>query len=154
MEAVHSSSEGTAHLDTPSLAILAIASGLLFHSIISRPSFEFERIMYIFIALFILIFIILVALFSEVGNFSVLTSFEKACIVAASFNGSVLLSMSVYRLFFHRLREFPGPALAKLTRFYAMHQSAKNVEYYKELQRMHDMYGDFVRTGMPHLKEK
>ncbi|OCL07514.1 putative benzoate 4-monooxygenase cytochrome P450, partial [Glonium stellatum] len=53
----------------------------------------------------------------------------------------------VYRLFFHRLHKFPGPFGAKLTRFYAVSRASKNIQYHKEVAKMHEQYGDFIRTG-------
>ncbi|EKG20298.1 Cytochrome P450 [Macrophomina phaseolina MS6] len=55
--------------------------------------------------------------------------------------------MAVYRVFFHRLRHFPGPFGAKLSRFYSAYLAGKDIKYYKEIEKMHRKYGDFVRTG-------
>ena len=71
----------------------------------------------------------------------------KALIFASSFNLGLLSSIAVYRLAFHRCGKFPGPTGAKVTKFYAARLSAKNVQYYSELAKMHEQYGDFVRTG-------
>ncbi|KAF4545568.1 Cytochrome P450 [Lasiodiplodia theobromae] len=55
--------------------------------------------------------------------------------------------MATYRLFFHRLRKFPGPFGAKLSRFYVTLTSAKKVQYHEEIKKWHEKYGDFIRTG-------
>ncbi|OJD40248.1 cytochrome p450 [Diplodia corticola] len=56
-------------------------------------------------------------------------------------------SILVYRGFFHRLRRFPGPWPARLTKLYAVWKSARSVQWHRELERMHEEYGDVVRTG-------
>ncbi|KAL1961494.1 hypothetical protein VTN77DRAFT_1673 [Rasamsonia byssochlamydoides] len=68
-------------------------------------------------------------------------------VLAVSFNTGLILSIGVYRLFFHRLRRFPGPFWAKLTRFADAAKAAKNVQYNVEVAKMHKQYGDFIRTG-------
>jgi hypothetical protein len=111
------------------------AFGLLFHVAI-RP-IEFELFMFHFMAAYMVTFAL-----------SVITlGFSTSVLFASSFNTSLLLSIGVYRLVFHRCRKFPGPVAAKLTRFYAASLSAKNVQYYKELANLHARYGNFVRTG-------
>lgn len=57
------------------------------------------------------------------------------------------LSMAIYRLYFHRLRSFPGPYLARLSNGYHTWLSAKNLSLYEEMQAIHQQYGDFVRIG-------
>ena len=55
-------------------------------------------------------------------------------------------SMIIYRLFFHRLKHFPGPLLAKTTKlWHAM--NVLNAKQYLLLDKWHKQYGDFVRTG-------
>ena len=56
-------------------------------------------------------------------------------------------SMLIYRAFFHRLRKFPGPFLARLSNFHVAGLSAKKVQLYEETERLHKLYGDYVRLG-------
>lgn len=74
--------------------------------------------------------------------------FLRAFVLVTSFNTALLGSIGAYRLLFHRLRRFPGPLGAKITKFYAARLAAKDVQYYKEVAKMHARYGDIVRTGM------
>ena len=54
--------------------------------------------------------------------------------------------MTVYRLFLHPLKQYPGPIMASLSKLYhAWH--ARNGQQYLFLERLHLEYGDFVRTG-------
>ncbi|KAI9778385.1 MAG: hypothetical protein M1816_004124 [Peltula sp. TS41687] len=63
------------------------------------------------------------------------------CYLASLFSG-----MTIYRLFFHRLRHFPGPKLAALTEFWHVFE-ARHSTNYRVMQRVHEEYGTFVITG-------
>jgi hypothetical protein len=126
---------GAMHSSALSTAASGAVFGILFHQAI-RP-IEFEFYMFHFMAAYVVTFLL-----------SVITlGFTTSVLFAVSFNTSLLLSIGVYRLVFHRCHKFPGPVAAKLTRLYAASLSAKNVQYYKELANLHAQYGDFVRTG-------
>jgi hypothetical protein len=127
--------ERVAHGDVAYEAGASALLGVIFHLSI-RP-IEFEFIMYHFMAASTLILVATVYVFGLV----------KASLFAASFNTGLLTSIVVYRLFFHRCRNFPGPLSAKVSKFHAARLATKDVQYYKELAKMHEQYGDFVRTG-------
>jgi len=55
-------------------------------------------------------------------------------------------SISIYRLFFHRLRSFPGPRLAAWTKLWHAYQ-CRDSRNYLVLDSLHRQYGPFVRTG-------
>jgi hypothetical protein len=80
-------------------------------------------------------------------GYSPLSAMATTIYVAASFNVGVISSMLIYRLFFHRLRKFPGPFWAKISRFYPVYISKKSMQYFLDLQELHRTYGDIVRTG-------
>jgi hypothetical protein len=120
----------------PQSAGAAALLGVLFHWAICQ--IEFELVMFQFMAASVLGALGLVY---TVG-------FLRAAMILTSFNTGLLGSISIYRLLFHRLRNFPGPIGAKITKFHATRLAAKEVQYYKELAKMHEQYGDFVRTGM------
>lgn len=61
--------------------------------------------------------------------------------------GGVYVSMLTYRAFFHRLSEFPGPFFARLSNFYVTALSAKKMQLYNEVQKLHQQYGDYIRVG-------
>ena len=62
------------------------------------------------------------------------------------FTLSLLISIALYRVFFHRLKSFPGPRLAAVSKLWhsANCVGAKN---HLLLEQMRKEYGDFVRTG-------
>jgi hypothetical protein len=59
---------------------------------------------------------------------------------------SLFSSITIYRLFFHSLRKFPGPVGARISKlWHAWHAgSSKN---HIVLDRLYHQYGTFVRTG-------
>ncbi|KAK9777657.1 putative Tryprostatin B 6-hydroxylase [Seiridium cardinale] len=62
-------------------------------------------------------------------------------------------SITVYRLFFHRLRRFPGPRLAALTKLWHVYQ-CRDSRNHMVLDALHKQYGTFVRTGKDYLYVK
>ncbi|PGH01942.1 hypothetical protein AJ79_07773 [Helicocarpus griseus UAMH5409] len=60
---------------------------------------------------------------------------------------TVYASMLLYRAFFHRLRHFPGPFMARLSNIYFTFLSAKDMHRYDELDKLHKKHGDYVRVG-------
>ncbi|KAK8079286.1 hypothetical protein PG994_003093 [Apiospora phragmitis] len=82
--------------------------------------------------------------FQSVVGLDARTAAAHTFALSSAFNAGLASSILIYRLLFHRLHRFPGPFEAKISRFYAarMHLAT---------QKMHDEYGDFVRTGPRHL---
>ncbi|KAH0835259.1 Tryprostatin B 6-hydroxylase [Fonsecaea pedrosoi] len=56
-------------------------------------------------------------------------------------------SMAVYRGFFHRLRSFPGPSLAKYSKLWHFGLVTRSVRNFEEMDKLHREYGPFVRIG-------
>jgi cytochrome P450 len=70
----------------------------------------------------------------------------KTTLLCASFATGLFISIVIYRLFFHPLRSFPGPTLAKASKFWHSVKLSKlqNQEF---LEDLHQRYGDIVRIG-------
>lgn len=64
-----------------------------------------------------------------------------------SYLGALWTSMMLYRSIFHRLQPFPGPPLARTSKFYHCLKLGR-MDNFKKLARWHEEYGDFVRIGM------
>lgn len=135
-----------------STASSAVLLGILFHQ--AAQNVEFELYMYHFMALSTAVYFGMIYALAQVEGGSWSGAFWTSTMFATCFNTTVLSSIAIYRLFFHRCRNFPGPLPAKISRFYAAYLSAKNVQYYKELAKVHGKYGDFVRTGLWYLSQE
>ncbi|KIW88830.1 uncharacterized protein Z519_10314 [Cladophialophora bantiana CBS 173.52] len=85
--------------------------------------------------------------YAFVGQHGILAGALRLFIVDGAFLVGVYGSIAIYRLFFHRLRKFPGPWGAKLSRFWALKRSMKKVQFNYEVEALHKQYGDFVRIG-------
>ena len=72
------------------------------------------------------------------------SAFKASFFLIASCATALFTSMTVYRVFFHRLRHFPGPPLAAVSRLYHVSLDA---EQYLFLDKLRVQYGDYVRMG-------
>ncbi len=64
-----------------------------------------------------------------------------------SYVGAVAGSMLIYRLFFHQLRRYPGPAAARITQFSHVAKVWKKADHFKQIDELHQQYGEYVRVG-------
>ena len=69
-----------------------------------------------------------------------------ALVLIACYLVSLFISISIYRIYFHRLRHFPGPRLAALSKLWHVWQ-CRDSRNHLVLERLHQKYGSFVRTG-------
>lgn len=65
----------------------------------------------------------------------------------ASYVAGLFSSIIIYRLFFHRLRHFPGPFLAATTKLWHVYQNRASRNHLV-LDKLYKQHGPFVRTGM------
>lgn len=82
----------------------------------------------------------------QFGQYSVISAVQTTACVALSYVGSLWTSMIIYRLFFHPLRKFPGPPLAKVSKLYHV-LCCRKPDNHRVKARWHERYGDFVRIG-------
>jgi hypothetical protein len=87
------------------------------------------------------------ALFCYLRSASLLASLAKASILFSSYLLALGGSILVYRIFFHRLRRFPGDRIDALTNWGAVAKAQRDGQYFLVLEALHKKYGDFVRIG-------
>lgn len=80
-------------------------------------------------------------------NLSLLAALKFSSQMLGMYTLSLLASISIYRLFFHRLRGFPGPILASVSKFWHVAHCLDSKNHIL-LEKLHQEYGDFVRIGM------
>ena len=92
-----------------------------------------------------LVFILFVGQIT-IGRSSTTAAFRKTAELVTVYATSLFASMVVYRCLFHPLRTFPGPLGARVSKlWHAYHiQDSKS---HLLLDKLHQDYGDFVRTG-------
>lgn len=84
--------------------------------------------------------------YSELGVFS---AYKSSLAVSSTFVVSLLTSIAVYRLLWHPLRNFPGPVGARISNFWAVAKTAQSgFKWYQVQGRLHEQYGEFVRSGL------
>jgi hypothetical protein len=114
--------------------------------------FEIDLLTHYLLGLYALVWICLVTALVKTFDVAIHIAILQASFAGTSFLAGLGVSMVTYRLFFHRVRRFPGPLGAKISRFTVMSDVKKSgMKYHQELEKLHRQYGDFVRVGMYHL---
>ncbi|PSR76875.1 benzoate 4-monooxygenase cytochrome P450 [Coniella lustricola] len=73
-------------------------------------------------------------------------SWYLTALPAIAYLAALFSSITIYRLFFHRLRMFPGPRLAAVSKLWHVWM-CRNSRGHLVLDALHKKYGPFVRTG-------
>jgi hypothetical protein len=78
-------------------------------------------------------------------------SVVRAAILTEQLVGSYFValwtSIILYRVVFHRLRGFPGPPMARVSKLWHVCKLVPRSDNYILLDKLHKQYGDYVRTG-------
>lgn len=75
---------------------------------------------------------------------------SSTAVVVAVYLSALFTSMTIYRLFFHATRHFPGPKLAAVSKFWHIFH-IRDSRNFLFLEKLHKQYGYLVRTGKPAL---
>ena len=96
--------------------------------------------------LHVVLFAALIYMEITVKHQDVVPDTKQAFEVFAVYTLSLLTSIFIYRRYCHRLRHFPGPFMASVTKLW---QTTKTLDSQNHilLDGLHKKYGDFVRTG-------
>nr|AVY05503.1 cytochrome P450 monooxygenase-like protein [Nodulisporium sp.] len=76
-----------------------------------------------------------------------------ACLAIIGYLGTLLGSMSIYRLFFHKVSHFPGPRLASITKFWHIYQIRDSKNYLFQ-RRLHENSAIFTRDEFEHKERR
>ncbi|KAF4541323.1 Cytochrome P450 [Lasiodiplodia theobromae] len=133
---------------SPSLPVSAFAAaglGAAFH--LASQNFELDKHAWRLIGGFYLyVFSAIVAATYYLGNGVLSATLQVVPLAVATLVG-LYSSIAIRRLFLSPLRKFPGPWQARLSKFYHWYLESKNLQLFEEVRKMHEKYGDFVRTG-------
>jgi hypothetical protein len=132
---------GAMSFDTVWLYVGAAALAVCFHlSIIPHEiDFQVKRLFVLYVASIGGLYYLLVR--QNIPNIETTT-----VRTVTTFNAALFTSILIHRVFLHRAGRFPGPFMARVSKFYSVFLSAK-LQYHKEVEQLHKKYGDFVRTG-------
>jgi hypothetical protein len=122
---------------------IASAAAVIFH--VSTIRMELDFILLQLGAIYTLVFGILTYIFSRGSSLS--DGLFSTFLISFAFNITLVISIGVYRIFFHRLRHFPGPSGAKISSFWHIYQLWGNNKGHLLAKSMHDEYGNVVRYG-------
>ncbi|KAI1348665.1 cytochrome P450 monooxygenase-like protein [Xylaria sp. FL0043] len=84
---------------------------------------------------------------STLGGLSLSHAAQLTFTSYGAYMTALFTSIIVYRAFFHPLRHFSGPKLARLSQFYHFFHIRAKVDNYRHLDRLHEKYGEYVRAG-------
>ncbi|KAE8380954.1 hypothetical protein BDV26DRAFT_289857 [Aspergillus bertholletiae] len=127
------------------IALTFLVLGAVFHQAIRTT--EIENRIWSLAALYLGTWLSVCIRYIHTFSFGWFHAVGWTCLAACFFNLGLVTNIILYRAFFHRLRQFPGPWMARLSRLYIMQQGVKRTQYHLDLEEMHRKYGDFVRTG-------
>ena len=87
------------------------------------------------------------AFLASIHQGSLFQGITSATVLSTWYLVSLSASIIIYHLLFHRARRFPGPCLDAITKWRGAARARATGQYHLELARLHEGYGDFVRTG-------
>lgn len=85
-------------------------------------------------------------LHSCLPGYDIRSTFYSTIICVVSYCIGLFTSIVVYRTFFHRLRSFPGPRVAAITKLWHVWKCRRG-QNYLVLEELRQMYGNIIRTG-------
>ena len=81
------------------------------------------------------------------SNISCLAALAVSSKIFGVYTLCLLASIGIYRVFFHRLRKFPGPVLASVSKLWHVAHCLDSKNHLL-LEKLHQEYWDFVSVGM------
>ncbi|MCJ1373406.1 hypothetical protein MMC20_004634 [Loxospora ochrophaea] len=125
---------------------VAVGAGIVSHHLVFKRGEWHVQAPYLVVAYLASLPSLLVVEELSLPSGNIFKSFRAATAILLFFTCSLFSSIIIYRTLFHRLRHFPGPKIAAVTKLWHAYHCL-NGKNYLFLQRLHQQYGDFVRTG-------
>ena len=122
------------------IVVAGLASHLLYY-IRGEHHMNAPKIFYSYTALAIGVFIYELQICD-----GALSALRDTAVIIGADAGPLFLSIVIYRICFHRLGSFPGPVLARVSKFWNVYEARHSLNHLL-MQKLHDEYGSFVRTG-------
>lgn len=130
----------------PVLSLCAVIAGVLSHIFYFIHGEHHKEASFLF-TLFLLLPPVSCLILTRFWQLSISYAVQLIATSITSYLGALWTSMLIYRSIFHRLRRFPGPPLARTSKFYHCLKLGK-MNNFRKLAGWHEEYGDFVRIGM------
>lgn len=127
------------------LSAVAAMAGFLSHTLYFIRN-EHHKQAILFVKLFLVLPSISCLLLMRLMPVNFIRAVSLTASMSAAYLAALWTSMIIYRFFFHRLNHFPGPALARTSKFYHVSCLGK-MDNYRKLAGWHQKYGNFVRIG-------
>ena len=134
-------------LSLPSKLVLAAVAGVGSHNMVFING---EWHMQAPLILRAYIFLAVITYIAEIinGHSSYLQSGGRSLLIVGTYGATLFMSMAFYRLFLHRLRGFPGPFWAKVSKLWHVGKCIQtSSQNHLVLDQLYKNYGEFVRTG-------
>ena len=138
-------SSGWFTMPLPAQCALLAAAGILSHIGVFIRGEHHLQAPFLF-RLYLLLAIALLLSQSAALSYNMKEAAYTSTYLISSYAAALFSSMTVYRVFFHRLRDFPGPPLAKVSKLWHM-SKVLDAKQYLFLDGLRMKYGDYVRTG-------
>ncbi|RMZ79581.1 hypothetical protein DV737_g3341, partial [Chaetothyriales sp. CBS 132003] len=91
--------------------------------------------------------VVVAVVLSYAFGYPVLQAASTAATVWTGFVFGLFLSMTIYRIWFHPLKGFPGPFLSKISMWHHVLNIINKNDNYQRLHKLHEEYGEYVRVG-------
>ncbi len=95
---------------------------------------------------YILLILAIFAYETQRDDHGYLKDLQSTSVTITAYALSLYTSIIIYRICFHRLRRFPGPSLARVSKLWHVYRARQSLNH-QLMQDLHKKYGSFVRTG-------
>lgn len=128
-------------------AWVSLILGVSVSQLLQVLPFEIDRHAYLVLPIYLGAASILLLILWIEPKAGLVTCLSRSGLAITFFNAGLFGYMLLCRAFFHKLRKFPGPWPAKLSKFYWTYQVLRDPISHLRVEKLHQELGDFVRTG-------